>query len=78
MEIIYTFYAALRVKERKIMKKEVEECIKNPDKIKHNFAIKAIKKVNANVLIVVYKIFSGKIFGRLSLFCLPLGNNKPG
>ncbi|MEM3716457.1 MAG: DUF4258 domain-containing protein [Candidatus Bathyarchaeia archaeon] len=56
MTIIFTLHALERIKHRKINRDEVVACIINPDKIERAGEImKAIRKINGQVLVAYYR-----------------------
>jgi len=59
--IYFTKHAKERIKERMILKKDIEKVILNPDKIlRENHRIIASKKINKEVLEIVYVIENNK------------------
>lgn len=62
MKIIYTMHALERIRQRKILPKDVSRCIESPDRVivEHGM-YKNIMKTNNNVLIVVFRKEDGNI-----------------
>jgi len=59
--IILTKHAKDRMKERGILKKDVAEVLLNPDRInRENHRIIVSKKINKEILEVVYAVENGK------------------
>ena len=59
--IIFTKHARNRMKERGILKRDIEEILLNPDRIRReNHKIIAAKTINKKILEVVYIIENSK------------------
>jgi len=59
--IILTKHTKDRMKEREILKRDIEEVLLNPDRIhRENHRIIASKKINKKVLEVVYVVENSK------------------
>jgi len=56
MSIRFTLHAIQRMKERRISKDIVEQCLDNPDKLIQGEEMRAVKKINEKVLVVIYKV----------------------
>ena len=62
MNIIYTFHALERMRQRGISKELVELCLKNPDKREELEGVyRCVKKINNKVVVVIYRQESGMI-----------------
>ncbi len=56
MKIVYTLHALERLRQRGITREQVEQCIREPDKIEKLEGLhRCIKRLNNKVLVAIYK-----------------------
>ncbi len=59
MTLRFTLHAVQRMIERGISRDMVERCLDNPDKRIQNEELRAVKKINEKVLVVIYRVEKG-------------------
>ncbi|WP_148678869.1 DUF4258 domain-containing protein [Aeropyrum pernix] len=62
MKIFYTLHALERLRQRGITREQVEQCLREPDKIEELEGLyRCIKRLNDKVLVTIYKEFQDRI-----------------